>query len=320
MRRIAVLLILAAAGVGGWWWWTHRQPASAPAPDNPFTTSPSTSPAAALPPAAAKAKAEADALWSKVGGGDPATVPEAPRIARLYSQVLLAMYDLVGSHDAAAQLIRERLAPLGQALFFSKARWPDDPTGLMAVHVVAANENPDAIARSYGMSREMLNRLRGKDVNDANLRVGETLKIVKVKDAGGYEIRIGLADYTMDLFIGGVFAKRYVISHGAAASPTPVGRTHLTDRVWHPAWTHPQTKHVLPYGDPENILGPIWLPFDAKELGTSGIGVHGYTGADGKMQAQVSNGCIRMQNDDAEEVYQLLASPQRAPTAVVIQR
>lgn len=320
MRAIAILLLLAAAGGGGWWWWTHHQAATQTPDENPFTTSPNTVPAATLPPEAVKAKAEADALWSKAGGGDPATMAEAPHIARLYSQVLLAMYGLVGTHDMAQQLIDQRLAPLGNALFFTKARWTQDPTGLMDVHVVAPSENPDAIARSYGMSRELLNRLRGKDVNDANLRVGDTLKIVKVKDAGGYEIRVGLADYTLDLFIGGVFAKRYVITHGAAASPTPVGRAHLTDRVWHPAWTKPDTKQVLPYGDPDNILGPIWLPCDAKELGTAGIGIHGYTGADGKMRAQLSNGCIRMQNQDAEELFQLISHPQRAPTLVVIQR
>lgn len=317
MRAIAILLLLAAAGAGGWWWWTHRKPAPT-ADENPFVTSPTTTPQAALPAAAAKARDEADALWSKAGG-DLAAFPETPRLARLYTQVLLAMYDLPGGHDAEQKLVDERLTPLGQALFFSKARWPQDASGLMDVHVVAPGENPDAIARGLGMSRELLNRMRGKDVNDANVRAGETLKVIKVKDAGGYELRIGLADYTMDLIIGGAFAKRYIISHGAASSPTPVGRTHLTDRVWHPAWTHPQTKRVMAYGDPDNILGPIWLPFDAKELGTSGIGVHGYTGADGKMQAQVSNGCIRMQNQDAEEVFQLISHPQRAPTLVVIQ-
>jgi lipoprotein-anchoring transpeptidase ErfK/SrfK len=239
---------------------------------------------------------------------------------KLYSDVLRAMYDLPGNHDAEDKLVNERLVPLGKALFFSKAKYPNDPSGLLDVHLVSSGENPDGIARSYGMSREMLNRLRGKDVNDASLRSGEALKVVKVKEAGGYHIDIDLSDYTLDLFIGGAFAKRYTIAHGAKESPTPVGTTALTDRVWHPQWTHPQTKKVMPYGDPENILGPIWLPFDGKQLGQSGIGIHGYTGADGRMQAQVSNGCIRMQNEDAEELFQLISHPQRAPTSVTIRR
>jgi lipoprotein-anchoring transpeptidase ErfK/SrfK len=315
MRTLLILVVLAAIGFGGWWWWTHRQ---AEVPADPFSTQPNLAPEP-LPAAAAKAMAEADALWAQAGS-DAATAPQAPRIARLYSEALLALYDLRGRHDDEERLVRDRLAPLGQALFFSRNRWAEDATGLIGVHVVAPGENPEAIARSYGMSNQLLNRLRGKDPDSADLRAGDTLKIVQLKQAGGQRIEIDLSDYTLDLFLGGVFAKRYIIAHGAAESPTPVGATQLTDRVWHPQWTHPTTKKVIPYGDPENILGPIWLPFDAKLLGTSGIGIHGYTGADGRMQAQVSNGCIRMQNADAEELFQLIAHPGRAPTAVVIRR
>jgi lipoprotein-anchoring transpeptidase ErfK/SrfK len=35
---------------------------------------------------------------------------------------------------------------------------------------------------------------------------------------------------------------------------------------------------------------------------------------------QASNGCIRMQNDNAEELFQLVAHPQRAPTSVTIRQ
>lgn len=314
MRAFIILLILAAAVAGGWYWYTHR-PAESEA--NPFEpTTPLATKIDPLPAEAKKLLDEAESLWAQAGGD--ATAPSAPRIARLYSQVLQAHYGLSGQHDAEAALVRDRLAPLGQALFFSKAKWVSDDTGLMAVHNVSPGENPDAIARSYGMSREFLNRLRGKDANSADLRSGESVKVVRIKDAGGYHIDIDLSDYTLDLFIGGVFAKRYVITHGAKESPTPVGKSQLVDRVWHPQWTHPQTKKVMAYGDPENILGPIWLPFDAKLLGASGIGIHGYTGADAQMQVQASNGCIRMQNDDAEELFQLISHPQRAPTSIAI--
>lgn len=318
MRAIVILLLLAAATGGGWYWWSHRGTATA-GEENPFSTTPTATRVDPLPPAAAELLAKAETLWSQAGADAP-QAPTAPQLAKLYSQVLLAMYDLAGQHDAEDALLRDRLVPLGQALFFSKARWPDDPTGVIAAHSVSPGENPDAIARSYGMSREFLNRLRGKDPNAADLRAGDTLKVVKVKEAGGFRIEIDLSDYTLDLFIGGLFAKRYNISIGAPDSPTPTGTTQLTDRVWHPPWTHPQKKVVYQYGDPENILGPIWLPFDAKLLGTAGIGIHGYTGADQRLGAQVSNGCIRMQNQEAEELYQILSHPQRAPTAVTIRR
>lgn len=313
--RWLIVAVLALALAAGGWWWLARTPAAA---ENPFLpSSPEAQSAPALPPAAQRALDEAEALWRQAGP-DPATSPQAPRMARLYSEALLALYDLPGQHDREERLIRERLGPLGQALFFSTARWSEDETGLMAVHTVAAGQTPDGIARQYGMSMEFLNRLRGKPPTASDLRVGETLKVVRVRERGGYRIEIDLSDFTLDLFVGGVFAKRYNISHGAKESPTPAGETRLVNRVWHPQWTHPTKKVVYEYGHPENILGPVWLPFDAQMLGASGIGIHGYTGADAQLRAQVSNGCIRMQNADVEELYQTLAHPQRTPTAVRI--
>jgi hypothetical protein len=316
MNKLLLLLVLGAAAGGGWYWWSQRGAGS----DDPFgPTDTLATPAAPLPPAAKQALDQAEALWSQAGAEAPQAA-SAPRMARLYSQVLLAMYDLPGSHDAEEKLVHERLAPLGQALFFSTAKWPSDDSGLLAVHVAESGQSPDGIAREYGMPQELFNRLRNKPPTSSELRVGETVKVVKVREAGGNRIEIDLSDFSLDLFIGGAFAKRYIITHGAKASPTPVGTTQLTNRVWHPAWTHPQSKEVYQYGDERNILGPIWLAFDAKLLGASGIGIHGYTGADATMQVQASNGCIRMQNQDAEELYQLIAHPGRAPTAVVIRR
>jgi len=316
MRKLLLVIILAGIGFGVWYWLKSRGPAN----DDPFgPTNPVATPAAPLPAAAKQALDQAEALWSQAGT-DAASAPSAPRMARLYSQVLLAMYDLPGNHDAEEKLLKERLIPLGQGLFFSTAKWPNDDSGLMGVHVVESGQSPDGIARDYGMSQELFNRLRNKPVSSSELRVGETVKIVKVKEAGGNRIEIDLSDYTLDLFIGGAFAKRYEITHGAKESPTPTGTTQLTNRVWQPSWTHPQTKEEFRYGDKRNILGPIWLAFDPKMLGASGIGIHGYTGADAKMQVQASNGCIRMQNQDAEELYQLIAHPGRAPTAVEIRR
>jgi len=262
---------------------------------------------------------EADTLWN-AAGGDPVTGAQAPNMARLYSTALRGLYNQPGLKDREEALIKDRLSPLAQALFFSKTNWPADR--LFGTHVVSSGENPEAIAKKYGMSREFLNRLRGKDVNDSKLRIGDSLKILRLNEQQGadkgFALRIDKGDYVMDLFIGGMFAKRYIISHGAKESPTPNGKTRLINRVYHPDWTHPITKQVLKFGDPENILGPIWMPFDAKELGESGIGIHGYTGVDGKMQAQVSHGCIRLQNADAEEFYQILSHPDRSPCAVEI--
>ena len=140
----------------------------------------------------------------------------------------------------------------------------------------------------------------------------------QVTDNQGYAIRIDKGDYLLDCYVGGVFARRYPISHGAKETPTPLGVTKLTNRVWHPSWTLPTTHEVVQYGDPQNILGPVWMPFASEGIGQTGIGIHGFTGANGKMGAMLSNGCIRMQNDQAEELYYTLAHPDQVPTSVQI--
>lgn len=324
MKAIALLVVIALAAGGGWYAWKHRAQiggtaeASMDAPLAPGGTA-TLAPPPVLPPEAIAALDQGDKAWT-AAGADPAAGASAPDLARAYTKALRALYNQPGASERERDLVRNRLIPLGNALFFSRQNWPADR--LFGVHVVQRGESPDGIARKYGMSRELLNRLRGKDVNDSGLRAGESLKVLKLKEQPegekGFAIRIDKSDYTLDLFIGGIFARRYVISTGAKESPTPSGRTRLVNRVWHPDWTHPTTKQVLKYGDPDNILGPVWLPFDAKELGQAGIGIHGYTGADGKMQAQVSHGCIRLQNQDAEELFQILSHPDRSPCSIEV--
>jgi lipoprotein-anchoring transpeptidase ErfK/SrfK len=60
------------------------------------------------------------------------------------------------------------------------------------------------------------------------------------------------------------------------------------------------------------------MSFSPDGIGQSGLGIHGYTGADAKMQAMVSNGCVRLDTPQAKELYQTLAHPDRCPTAVEI--
>ena len=95
--RVKIIVLLLIGGAA-YYWWSHRAPTAA-ASDNPFETNPVATPVAPLPATALKALDEADSLWSQAGG-DHTHSPVVPRMARLYSQVLLAMYDLSGQHDA----------------------------------------------------------------------------------------------------------------------------------------------------------------------------------------------------------------------------
>jgi hypothetical protein len=330
--RVVLVLIVIGALIGGWYWHKHRKP-QAMQTGEPVLADPAVPgtaaqggaglgvaanpPAADAPAEAKQALEQAEALWAQAGA-DPATSAQAPAMDALYSSVLKALYNQPGQHEREEKLIAERLAPLGQSLFFTRQRFPDDSTGTFATHLVSPGENPNLIARKYGMSQMFVNRLRGRDVNDAKLNIGDALKVVKVKEKGGFAIHVDKGDFILDCYVAGLFAKRYQVSVGKRESPTPVGRTHLIGREWHPDWTDPTTHQVMRYGDPGNILGPIWMKFDPAELGQDGIGIHGYTGADSQMGANASHGCVRLKNEDAEELYNTLSQPELSPTAVEI--
>jgi len=329
MRSFIILVIVAAAAVGGWYWYKGRQmaPAEAAAPPAlPAEAGPGSSaglgealpPPVSEPPAAVQAQiAAAEAAWA-AAGGDPATSAQGTSLNQRYAEILRALYAVPGSEAYQQQLVDTRLKPLADIAFFSRAAIVDDPVGLFAVHLVAAGESPDQIARRYGMSMDLLNRLRGKARDDSNLKIGERLKVIKVKEGGGFQLDIDKSEYRVDLYCAGLFVRRYLITLGARETPTPVGKTKVVLREWHPQWTHPVSNKVLNYGDPENILGPVWIAFDSELLGKGGIGMHGYTGPDGKMRAMQSNGCIRFENHNAEEVFGTISPPDRAPTVVEI--
>ena len=329
MKAFALLLVLVVLAAGGWFLYRHRLPAGgadeaqevsplATPPAAPLA--PPAPPAPTIPPEVLALLQQADAAWA-AAGPTPATSAAAPELSRLYTKALRALYNKPGCREREDQLINERLKPLGDTLFFSKQPFPADSQ--FAVHAVASGESPEAIGRKYGISRELINRFRARDINDSHIKVGESFKVLRMTGQTdpvkrGSLIHIDKGDFTLDLSMGGMFVRRYVCSHGAVQSPTPIGTTHLTNRVWHPDWTHPATHKVIRYGAPEHLLGPIWLPFNGKELGQDGIGIHGYTGTDAKMGVKASNGCIRLVNEQAEELYQTICHPDRTPVIVEI--
>jgi lipoprotein-anchoring transpeptidase ErfK/SrfK len=328
MRAMVIIIILGVVGGFGWGWYArHRQPAITALPVQAAPTSSTTSgPSsgggtdAALSPELKNIYDQAEAMWAQESkDGSPVSSGKAPTLDKMYSAVLQGIYNKPGQKELELRLISDRLTPLGDALFFSKTRYPQDETGIFLLHEVQPGESPDRIAKKYGMSMELVNRLRGMtNLSDSNLRAGDRLKVVSVREHGGNLLHIDKSDFYLDCYIAGLFARRYPISHGAKESPTPVGHTHLVDRVIHPSWTNPKDNHVYQDGDPRNILGGVWMSFSPDGIGQSGLGIHGYTGPDAKMQAMVSNGCVRMDTPQAVELLQSLAHPDRCPTAVDI--
>lgn len=335
MKAFVALIVIAGLAAGGYvWLGKHKAAADKPAqlsipgPDGAIPGPAGQPPGAGQPgaqvpanppgpsiPAAVKADYDkAEALW-KAAAGDVATAPSAPELARLYSKVLKGLYNQPGAKALEEQLVKERLTPLGTALFFSKARYDDS---LFEAHVVVAGDVPDKLAKQYGMSYQQLNRLRGRDVNDSSLRLGETLKLIREKESGGSFLHVDKGDFCLDAYVGGIFARRYDVSIGAPESPTPLGLTKVVNLVFNPKWKDPKSGQEYPPGDSHNILGGVWIALSPDGINETGIGLHGYTGEDQTLRRQASNGCVRLGNEAIKELAYLITYPTVSPTAVEI--
>ena len=100
--------------------------------------------------------------------------------------------------------------------------------------------------------------------------------------------------------------KKYSVATGKK-NCTPVGEFKITDKLVHPTWF--KTGAILPPGSPENALGTRWMGFDKPSYG-----IHG-TIEPKSIGTQASEGCIRMLNEEVEELYSMVP----VGTKVIIQ-
>ena len=89
-----------------------------------------------------------------------------------------------------------------------------------------------------------------------------------------------------------------VIPTGTNAG-TPAGVFKIIDKIEHPTW-FPSGGKSIPYGDPGNLLGTHWLALDRP-----GYGLHG-TWEPESIGSQSSAGCVRLLNEEIEELYSIL--------------
>lgn len=237
--------------------------------------------------------------------GDPTRHPDVVGLARVFSAALKATYGLPDERAATAQAqLMQYLEPISANLFFSSTPYEGESTGFVQRYTFQSGDNLGDVGRRFGMSVEYINILRGRAPDDGLIHAGTPLKVFNVKQSG-YTLHVDKSGYFCDLYIGDIFAKRYPIGHGAIGSETPSGTSHISNRSPEPSWTPPGSSVMLSYGHPDHIIGRYWLAIDPK-IGEAGLGFHGFTGQGPATGGMYSNGCIRMQNDDMEELYQIM--------------
>lgn len=102
--------------------------------------------------------------------------------------------------------------------------------------------------------------------------------------------------------------KSYIVATGRNNS-TPVGVFKIVNKLIDPPWFKPGASQAILPNTPENILGSRWMGFDLPSYG-----IHGTTDPK-SLGSQVTDGCVRMKNEDVEELYSFL--PQGTEVTIV---
>ncbi|MGC4053198.1 MAG: L,D-transpeptidase [Paludibaculum sp.] len=87
------------------------------------------------------------------------------------------------------------------------------------------------------------------------------------------------------------------VAVGKSTTPSPSGTFEIVNRIPNPTWYGPN-KVVGP--GKTNPVGTRWMGLSAK-----GYGIHGTNRPDSIGKA-ASKGCIRMRNEDVEELFELV--------------
>lgn len=159
-------------------------------------------------------------------------------------------------------------------------------------YVVKEGDTLFTIAQHFGTTIDLLKR--SNNLKSDYIKPGDKLKIITEK----FSIVVDKSKNILTLKAGERVLKVYAVGTGVGGS-TPTGVYKITNKLVNPPW-HKAGEGVIPYGDPRNVLGTRWMGFDK-----AGYGIHGTWEPD-TVGKQASAGCIRLLNEDVEELFQIV--------------
>lgn len=161
-------------------------------------------------------------------------------------------------------------------------------------YTVKKGDTLGTIARRFGTTVELIKKCN--NLKSDFIKPGEQLKVITEK----FAIIVDKSKNILILKAGEKAVKSYRVGTGVSGS-TPAGSFTITNKLINPPW-HKAGEGVIPYGDPQNVLGTRWMG-----LNIAGYGIHG-TWEPETIGQQASAGCIRLVNKDIEELYQIVST------------
>ena len=236
-------------------------------------------------------------------GKDAAGLPAAKRMPlldrarRLLSRgVLLPEYF---DAEGAATPDRNKLTAEIQSLNHQVMTYAPGLPGVTRSYVVPAGSSPVQIVSDeklpMGHNAILMWNKRG-NLDPRRLVAGETLLLPQEE----LRVHVEVDRRLLVLFLGDVFVKDFRVGVGKAETPTPRGEFHVGKKQENPDW-YPRGRGRIPAGDPRNELGTVWIHI-VNDDHPLNYGIHG-TNKPESVGSACSEGCVRLENEQAQEVY-----------------
>ena len=242
-------------------------------------------------------------LWMILGGkktnssDSASTSRQTVSAAELYAQAqkLQTDRDLLKAKEIYQQIMTEypsyekveavqkQLEGINLEIILSNTTSPNS-----VMHEVSPSETLGVLAKKYNTTIDLIKQ--NNNLKSDTIRVGQKLRIW----IGQFNIFVDKSQNKLMLKVGEEVMKVYDVSTGEKNS-TPVGEFAITTKLVDPVWFNRGA--VVPPESPENVLGSRWLGFDLP-----GYGIHGTVEPE-TIGQQVTAGCVRMRNQDVEELY-----------------
>lgn len=116
-------------------------------------------------------------------------------------------------------------------------------------------------------------------------------------------MRVDLSAMWAFYCFGDEVAAAWEVGVGREGSDTRPGIYTVGAKQERPMWS-PVGREPVPFGDPQNPLGTRWLAW-YQDGRASSLGFHG-TNDPTSVGKRVSEGCIRMRNEDVEQLFEIL--------------
>lgn len=182
--------------------------------------------------------------------------------------------------------IQDKLQNINMQSLFSS-----DIDNCSKLYTVKRGDALSKIANKFGTTVGLIKK--SNNLTSDRIMPGQELKVNVCK----FSLVVDKSQNLLFLKRKGQIIKTYLVATGKQ-SRTPEGKFEIVNKLVKPTWY--KTGAVVLPDNPENILGSRWMGFDK-----AGYGIHGTTEPE-SLGSQVTLGCIRMKNEEVEELYTIV--------------